>query len=92
MGVITLALIANGTLAKGSQAPVWVITCCAFAIALGTYIGGTFGVIVDLVVLAALCGLIYWRSRATKVDHSNVNAEWAGTVAPEQVPAAATAA
>ena len=40
MGVITLALIANGTLAKGSQAPVWVITCCALAIALGTYIGG----------------------------------------------------
>ena len=40
MGVITLALIANGTLAKGSQAPVWVIVCCALAISIGTYVGG----------------------------------------------------
>jgi PiT family inorganic phosphate transporter len=189
MGVITLALIANGTLAKGSNAPVWVITCCALAIAAGTYIGGwrvirtlgkglveiespqgmaaesasaavillsstfgyslstthvatgsiigtgigkkgaevrwnvagrmatawvftlpsaaivgaaaygiadgiggTIGVIIDLIVLAGLCGFIYWRSRATKVDHNNVNAEWSGTVAPEQVPAQPTAA
>ena len=189
MGVITLALIANGTLAKGSNAPVWVITCCALAIALGTYIGGwrvirtlgkglveiespqgmaaesasaavillsssfgyslstthvatgsiigtgigkkgaevrwnvagrmatawvftlpsaaivgatgygiaygvggTIGVIVDLIILAALSGFIYWRSRATKVDHSNVNADWTGGVAPEPVPAEATAA
>ena len=179
MGVITLALIANGTLAKGSQAPVWVITCCALAIALGTYIGGwrvirtlgkglveiespqgmaaesasaavillsstfgyslstthvatgsiigtglgkkgaevrwnvagrmatawvftlpsaaivgataygiaygiggTVGVIIDLVILAALSGVIYWRSRATKVDHNNVNAEWTGAGSP----------
>jgi inorganic phosphate transporter, PiT family len=40
MGVITLALIANGTLAKGSNAPIWVIVSCAIAISLGTYIGG----------------------------------------------------
>ncbi|MFZ0756252.1 MAG: inorganic phosphate transporter [Trebonia sp.] len=40
MGVITLALIANGTLAKGSNAPVWVIVSCAIAISLGTYLGG----------------------------------------------------
>ncbi len=40
MGVITLALIANGTLAKGSNAPVWVIVCCALAISIGTYLGG----------------------------------------------------
>jgi PiT family inorganic phosphate transporter len=181
MGVITLALIANGTLAKGSQAPVWVILCCALAISAGTYlggwriirtlgkglveiespqgmaaesasaavillsssfgyslstthvatgsiigtglgkrgaevrwnvagrmatawvftlpsaglvgaasygiahgIGGTAGVIVILVILAALSGLIYWRSRQTKVDHNNVNAEWTGTVAPAE--------
>jgi inorganic phosphate transporter, PiT family len=187
MGVITLALIANGTLASGSNAPVWVIVCCAIAISLGTYvggwrvirtlgkglveieapqgmaaesssaavillsasfgyslstthvatgsiigtglgkkgaevrwsvagrmatawvftlpsaglvgagayglahgIGGTVGVAIDLVVLAALCGLIYYRSRSNKVDHNNVNAEWAGTVAPvEPEPAAA---
>ncbi len=40
MGVITLALIANGTLAAGSNAPVWVILCCALAISIGTYLGG----------------------------------------------------
>ncbi len=189
MGVITLALITNGTLAKGSNAPTWVIVCCALAIALGTYIGGwrvirtlgkglveiespqgmaaesgsaavillsstfgyslstthvatgsiigtglgkkgadvrwnvagrmatawgftlpsaglvgaiaygiaygiggTAGVIIDLIILAALSGFIYWRSRGTKVDHNNVNSEWTGGVAPEQVPAATAAA
>ena len=189
MGVITLALIANGTLAQGSNAPTWVIVSCALAIALGTYIGGwrvirtlgkglveiespqgmaaesasaavillsstfgyslstthvatgsiigtglgkkgadvrwnvagrmatawvftlpsaaivgagaygiaagvhgTFGVIVVLLILASLSGLIYWRSRGTKVDHKNVNSEWTGGVSPDQVtsqPAAA---
>jgi len=180
MGVITLALIANGSLAQGSNAPDWVIVCCAIAIALGTYIGGwrvirtlgkglveiespqgmaaesasaavillsstfgyslstthvatgsiigtglgkkgadvrwnvagrmatawvftlpsagivgagaygvaagvsgTFGVIVVLLILAALCVGIYWRSRQTKVDHKNVNAEWTGGVSPD---------
>jgi len=187
MGVITLALIANGTLTKGSNAPLWVIVCCALAISIGTYIGGwrvirtlgkglveiespqgmaaesasaavillsssfgftlstthvatgsiigtglgkkgadvrwnvagrmatawiftlpsaglvgagayglahgiggTAGVIVDLIILAALSGLIYYRSRASKVDHNNVNAEWKGSVAAvEPEPAAA---
>jgi PiT family inorganic phosphate transporter len=187
MGVITLALIANGTLASGSQAPIWVIVTCAIAISAGTYmggwrvirtlgkglveiespqgmaaesasaaiillssnfgyslstthvatgsiigtglgkkgaevrwgvagrmatawvftlpsaaivgaaaealahgIGGTVGVIVDLIILLAVVALIYWRSRASKVDHKNVNAEWTGTVTPvEPQPAAA---
>jgi PiT family inorganic phosphate transporter len=186
MGVITLALIANGTLAKGST---WVIVCCALAISIGTYLGGwrvirtlgkglveiespqgmaaesasaavillsssfgyslstthvatgsiigtglgkkgaevrwsvagrmatawvftlpcaglvgaaaygiadgvhgTFGVVVVLIVLAALSALIFWRSRATKVDHKNVNAEWTGTVAPTEAPAETAAA
>ena len=40
MGVITLALIANGTLAAGATAPFWVIVSCALAISLGTYVGG----------------------------------------------------
>ncbi|MFD9594988.1 anion permease [Kitasatospora sp. NPDC059973] len=40
MGVITLALIANGTLQAGATSPTWVITSCAMAIALGTYLGG----------------------------------------------------
>jgi inorganic phosphate transporter, PiT family len=181
MGVITLALIANGTLAAKSNAPIWVIVCCAIAISLGTYlggwrvirtlgkglveiespqgmaaesasaaiillsssfgyslstthvatgsiigtglgkkgaevrwnvagrmatawiftlpaaaivgagaealahaIGGTAGVIVDLIILAALAGYIYYRSRQSKVDHNNVNAEWTGGVAPAE--------
>jgi PiT family inorganic phosphate transporter len=40
MGVITLALIANGTLAPDSDPPFWVIFSAAAAIALGTYSGG----------------------------------------------------
>jgi PiT family inorganic phosphate transporter len=187
MGVITLALIANGTLHAKANAPFWVILACALAISLGTYlggwrvirtlgkglveiespqgmaaesssaaiillsasfgyslstthvatgsiigtglgkkgadvrwnvagrmatawiftlpsaglvgagafelahgIGGSTGVIVDLIVLIAISGLIYWRSRGSKVDHNNVNGEWTGGVAPaEPQPAAA---
>ena len=40
MGVITLALIANGNLGKDASVPTWVVICAATAIALGTYIGG----------------------------------------------------
>ncbi|GAA1229541.1 inorganic phosphate transporter [Kitasatospora nipponensis] len=40
MGVITLALIANGSLNSGATSPTWVVVSCALAIALGTYIGG----------------------------------------------------
>jgi PiT family inorganic phosphate transporter len=40
MGVITLALIVNGTIPSGSNAPFWVILSCALAISIGTYLGG----------------------------------------------------
>ncbi|HET6570820.1 MAG TPA: inorganic phosphate transporter, partial [Solirubrobacterales bacterium] len=40
MGVITLALIANGSLDSGADPPLWVIVSAAGAIALGTYSGG----------------------------------------------------
>ncbi|OIV36016.1 phosphate transporter [Mangrovactinospora gilvigrisea] len=40
MGIITLALIANGTVHAGASAPFWVILSCAIAISLGTYTGG----------------------------------------------------
>jgi PiT family inorganic phosphate transporter len=47
-------------------------------------------VIILLILLVAIAAGIYWRSRANKVDHNNVNAEWTGTVAPaEPEPAAA---
>jgi inorganic phosphate transporter, PiT family len=188
MGVITLALIANGTLVAGANAPFWVVLTCALAISIGTYlggwrvirtlgkglveiespqgmaaesssaaiillsasfgyslstthvatgsiigtglgkkgadvrwnvagrmatawvftlpsaaivgalaywlahgIGGSTGVIIDLVILVAVSAAIYWRSRASKVDHNNVNDEWSGGVAPAE-PEPATAA
>ena len=42
MGVISLALIANGTIKGGAgfDVPTWVVVSCAAAIALGTYCGG----------------------------------------------------
>jgi inorganic phosphate transporter, PiT family len=181
MGIITLALIANGTLAAGATTPLWVIVLCALSIASGTYtggwrvirtlgkglveieppqgfaaesssaavillsthfgyslsttqvatgsilgcglgkkgaqvrwnvagrmgvawiitlpsaglmgaisyfiahaIGGTAGVLVDLVLLIGISTAIYWRSRRTRVNRKNVNSAWTGTVAPSQ--------
>ncbi|MBO0747617.1 MAG: inorganic phosphate transporter, partial [Acidimicrobiaceae bacterium] len=40
MGVITLALIVNHSVANSNGAPDWVIVSCALAISLGTYLGG----------------------------------------------------
>jgi inorganic phosphate transporter, PiT family len=40
MGVITLALIANGNLRPDADTPSWVVVSAASAIALGTYVGG----------------------------------------------------
>ena len=42
MGVISLALIANGNISGGDDfaVPTWVVVSCALAIALGTYTGG----------------------------------------------------
>jgi len=40
MGVITLALIANGNLSADAEVPTWVVISAASAISLGTYIGG----------------------------------------------------
>jgi inorganic phosphate transporter, PiT family len=187
MGVITLALIVNGSIGSKATAPFWVVLSCAVAISLGTYLGGwrvirtlgkglveiespqgmaaesasaavillsssfgyslstthvatgsiigtglgkkgaevrwnvagrmatawlftlpsaaivgagaeylahsigkTAGVIVDLVILIAVAAFIYIRSRATKVDHNNVNDDWTDKAAPsEPEPAAA---
>lgn len=40
MGVITLTLIASGSLPQGSGPPLWVIAAAGAAIALGTFMGG----------------------------------------------------
>jgi inorganic phosphate transporter, PiT family len=187
MGVITLALIVNGTLPQNATAPFWVILTCGLAISAGTYvggwrvirtlgkglveiespqgmaaesasaavillsssfgyslstthvatgsiigsglgkkgadvrwsvagrmasawlitlpaaalvgaaaegvaraIGGTWGVIADLVMLLAVAGTIYLKARGNTVDHNNVNDEWEREVVTDQPePAAA---
>jgi inorganic phosphate transporter, PiT family len=40
MGIIFLALVANGNLAGDADVPTWVVISAATAIALGTYVGG----------------------------------------------------
>jgi inorganic phosphate transporter, PiT family len=40
MGILTLALVANGSISKTASTPDWVIILCAISIALGTYLGG----------------------------------------------------
>jgi PiT family inorganic phosphate transporter len=40
MGIITLALIANGSQSESAQTPFWVVLSCAAAMGLGTYLGG----------------------------------------------------
>ncbi|MCX6508141.1 MAG: inorganic phosphate transporter [Actinobacteria bacterium] len=40
MGVITLALVANGTITGDASVPTWVVVACAIAMAAGTFIGG----------------------------------------------------
>jgi hypothetical protein len=52
---------------------------------------GTPGVVVILVLLAVTTGYIYLRSRATRVDHKSVNAEWTGPAGPGGVAVAASA-
>jgi PiT family inorganic phosphate transporter len=80
----------------GRMATAWVFTLPSAALvgagayALADVIGGTIGVVIDLLILVAVSAFIYLRSRATKVDHNNVNDEWTGSAAPaEPQPAAA---
>ena len=40
MGVVFLALVANGSLSVAGDIPLWVKLCCAVAISLGTFFGG----------------------------------------------------
>src|ERR1700678_448707 len=80
----------------GRMATAWLFTLPsaglvgAGAEALAHAIGGSTGVVGDLLILVAVSAFIYWRSRGSKVDPSNVNDEWTGSVAPaEPQPAAA---
>ena len=57
------------------MATAWVFTLPSAALvgagaeALAHGIGGTLGVVVDLILLVVLSVFIYYRSRGTKVDH-----------------------
>ena len=46
-------------------------------------VGGVAGALVVFGILVALSGYMYLRSRAQRVDASNVNAEWDGSVVPQ---------
>jgi PiT family inorganic phosphate transporter len=66
------------------MATAWLITLpSAGAVGAITYwivhvIGGYAGSIIGFALLLAVATAIYLRSRKTKVDHTNVNAEWKG--------------
>jgi PiT family inorganic phosphate transporter len=81
----------------GRMATAWLFTLpCAAVVGAGAEflanaIHGSPGVIVVLIILAAIAGLIYWQSRKNKVDHSNVNDEWTGSAAPAEPETAAAA-
>ena len=81
----------------GRMATAWVFTLpCAAVVGAGAEflanaIHGSPGVIVVLIILAAIAGIIYWQSRKNRVDHSNVNDEWTGSVAPAEPETAAAA-
>jgi inorganic phosphate transporter, PiT family len=72
----------------GRMGTAWLVTLPAAGLmgAVSYYIangiGGTAGVIVDLLILIAVAAGIYLRSRATRVSPDNVNSDWKGSVAP----------
>jgi inorganic phosphate transporter, PiT family len=72
----------------GRMAVAWLITLPAAAIVAGgayglaALVGGTAGVMVDLALLMAGATVIYLHSRGTKVNHENVNSDWAGQIQP----------
>jgi PiT family inorganic phosphate transporter len=74
----------------GRMATAWLFTLPSAALVgagafyLANAIGGTAGVVVDLILLVAVSSLIFARSRKTRVGHDNVNEEWTGSVAPAE--------
>jgi PiT family inorganic phosphate transporter len=72
-GRMTVAWVITLPLAGLVGAACWGIT---------DLVGGLGGVLVDLVILIALSGYIYLRSRRNPVDTSNVNEEWEGGLTP----------
>jgi inorganic phosphate transporter, PiT family len=79
----------------GRMVAAWLITLPAAAVVgavmwfIGDLIGGLGGALVDFVILLALAGFMYLRSRRTPVGHHNVNDEWSDSPADRRVPAVA---
>ncbi|MGX6603562.1 anion permease [Micromonosporaceae bacterium Da 78-11] len=79
----------------GRMIAAWLITLPAAAVVgalmwwIGDLIGGLGGAIAVFVLLLALAGFMYLRSRRTPVSHHNVNDDWDGARADERVPAGA---
>jgi inorganic phosphate transporter, PiT family len=79
----------------GRMVAAWLITLPAAAIVgaimwyIGNVFGGLAGAIVVFVILLALAGYMYLRSRREPIDHHNVNDEWESAPAAERVPAGA---
>jgi PiT family inorganic phosphate transporter len=78
----------------GRMVAAWLITLPSAAVVgavmwwIGHLVGGLAGAIVIFVVLLAVAGYMYLRSRRTPVDHRNVNDEWgAAPVGDQRVPA-----
>ncbi|MGI5241717.1 anion permease [Dactylosporangium sp. CA-139066] len=69
----------------GRMVLAWLITLPAAAVVgavmwwIGHLVGGLAGAIVVFLILLALAGFMYWRSRQDPVDHNNVNDEWDAT-------------
>src|SRR5213076_360070 len=65
MGVIALALFANGNL-KEFEIPTWVKISAGLAIALGTYVAGNIVVawVFTIPAAAAVAALLYWPIQA----------------------------
>jgi PiT family inorganic phosphate transporter len=72
----------------GRMATAWIFTLPTAALvgaggeALARALGNPWGIIVDLAILVAVTGMIYMKSRASKVGHDNVNDEWDDKSAP----------
>jgi PiT family inorganic phosphate transporter len=79
----------------GRMVLAWLITLPAAGVVgaimwyLGHLIGGLPGAIVVFILLLAVAGYMYMRSRRQPIDHNNVNDEWDDAPTAERVPAGA---